>query len=139
LPHANRAPQPGCGSSARRRDTQHAQAETDPDGRQQLLSFIIIGAGPTGVELAGAIASLPKTELAMPYRSIHGRRARILLIEAGERDELATGVCWTHGHGAGLITRSPRLTRHANACQRTDVSLLWSYRPSVLISLDGAS
>jgi NADH dehydrogenase len=60
-----------------------AEAETDPHELQRLLSFIIIGAGPTGVELAGAIAELAKDELAMPYRSIHGQRARIVLVEAG--------------------------------------------------------
>ena len=60
-----------------------AEVETDPDERQRLLSFIIIGAGPTGVELAGAVAELAKSELAMPYRSIHGWHARIVLVEAG--------------------------------------------------------
>jgi NADH dehydrogenase len=64
---------------------ERAETETDPDERQRLLSFIIIGAGPTGVELAGAIAELAKVELAMPYRSIHGQRARIVLVEAGRQ------------------------------------------------------
>ena len=62
-----------------------AEAETNPDERQRLLSFVIIGAGSTGVELAGAIAELAKAELAMTYRSIHGQCARIVLVEAGEQ------------------------------------------------------
>ena len=60
-----------------------AEVETNPDERRRLLSFAVIGAGPTGVEMAGAIAELAKAELAMPYRSIHGQRARIVLVEAG--------------------------------------------------------
>lgn len=60
-----------------------AERETSADERRRLLSFAVIGAGPTGVEMAGAIAELAKTELAMPYRSIHGERPRIVLIEAG--------------------------------------------------------
>ena len=51
----------------------------------RLRSFIIIGAGPTGVELTGAIPKLAKRELAMPYRSIHGQHARLVLIEAGKQ------------------------------------------------------
>jgi NADH dehydrogenase FAD-containing subunit len=62
-----------------------AEAQPDPDERRRLLSFIVIGAGPTGVEMAGAIAELAKAELAMPYRSLHGQRARIVLVEAGKQ------------------------------------------------------
>jgi NADH dehydrogenase len=64
---------------------ERAEVEAGADERRRLLSFIIIGAGPTGVEMAGAIAELAKSELAMPYRSIHGQRARIVLIEAGQQ------------------------------------------------------
>jgi NADH dehydrogenase len=46
---------------------------------------VIVGAGPTEVELAGAIAELAKVALAMDFRSIDPREARVLLIEAGER------------------------------------------------------
>jgi NADH dehydrogenase len=63
------------------------QAETaaDPDERRRLLTFVLIGGGPTGVEMAGAIAELAKTELAMEFRSLYGAHARIVLIEAGPR------------------------------------------------------
>ena len=60
-----------------------AEAETNPDERRRLLSFIIIGAGSTGVEMAGAVAELAKAALAMAYRSLHGQCARIVLVEAG--------------------------------------------------------
>jgi NADH:ubiquinone reductase (H+-translocating) len=53
--------------------------------RQRQLTFVVVGGGPTGVELAGAIAELAKTALARDFRNIDPREARIVLIEAGER------------------------------------------------------
>ena len=53
--------------------------------RQRELTFVVVGGGPTGVELAGAIAELAKKALARDFRNIDPRQARILLIEAGER------------------------------------------------------
>jgi NADH dehydrogenase len=53
--------------------------------RQRELTFVVVGAGPTGVELAGAIAELAKKALARDFRNIDPRQARIILIEAGER------------------------------------------------------
>jgi NADH dehydrogenase len=64
---------------------ERAEAAEDPEERRRLLTFAIVGAGPTGVELAGAIAELAKVALAMDFRSIDPREARVLLIEAGER------------------------------------------------------
>lgn len=62
-----------------------AERETDPAIRQALLTFAVIGAGPTGVELAGIIAELAKQILWQEFRRIDTREARILLIEAGPR------------------------------------------------------
>ena len=64
---------------------ERAEATDDPDERRRLLTFAIVGAGPTGVELAGAIAELAKVALAMDFRSLDPRETRVLLIEAGER------------------------------------------------------
>jgi NADH:quinone reductase (non-electrogenic) len=64
---------------------EHAEAEEDPEERRRLLTFAVIGAGPTGVELAGAIAELAKVALAKEFRIIDPRDARIMLIEAGDR------------------------------------------------------
>jgi NADH dehydrogenase len=50
-----------------------------------LLTFVIIGAGPTGVELAGTIAELARTTLPRDFRTIDTRKARVVLIEAGPR------------------------------------------------------
>lgn len=62
-----------------------AEKETDAERRQELLTFVIVGGGPTGVELAGAIAELAHTVLASDFRNINPREARIILLEGGPR------------------------------------------------------
>jgi NADH dehydrogenase len=62
-------------------------AEMEPDAaqRERLLRFVIVGAGPTGVELAGTIAELARFTLAADFRRIDPRSAKIVLVEAGPR------------------------------------------------------
>jgi NADH dehydrogenase len=62
-----------------------AEREADPARRKALLTFAIIGAGPTGVELSGAIVELARTTLRDEFRSIRPEEARVVLIEAGPR------------------------------------------------------
>jgi len=62
-----------------------AEFETDPDERDRLLTFVVVGGGATGVEMAGAIAELTRKALAADFRSIDPTHARIVLIEAGPR------------------------------------------------------
>jgi NADH dehydrogenase FAD-containing subunit len=64
---------------------ERAETETDPAERERLLTFVVIGGGPTGVEMAGAIAELAKMALASDFRNIDPRYARIVLVEGGER------------------------------------------------------
>lgn len=64
---------------------EQAERETDPARRQLLLTFAIVGGGPTGVELAGTIADLAHDTLPREFRAIDTRRTRVLLIEAGPR------------------------------------------------------
>jgi NADH dehydrogenase len=64
---------------------EQAEQESDPDRRRALLTFVLVGGGPTGVELAGALAELARDSLAPDYRHIDTRTARILLLEAGPR------------------------------------------------------
>jgi NADH dehydrogenase len=64
---------------------ERAERETDPKRRAALLTFVIVGGGPTGVELAGAIAELAHQNLPREYRHIDTRQARVVLIEAGPR------------------------------------------------------
>jgi len=62
-----------------------AENETDEAERRRLMNFVIVGAGPTGVEMAGAIAELARTALAKDFRRIDPSAARVILIEAGPR------------------------------------------------------
>jgi len=64
---------------------EQAERETDPARRQALLTLAIVGGGPTGVELAGTIAELAHDTLRGEFRNIDTRRARVVLIEAGDR------------------------------------------------------
>src|SRR5689334_18426900 len=59
-----------------------AERETDPDVRRSWLTFVIVGAGPTGVELAGALAEIATDSLRHDFRSIHPEESRILLLDA---------------------------------------------------------
>lgn len=62
-----------------------AERETDPAKRAAFLTFVLIGAGPTGVEMAGAIVELARAALPGEFRTIHPEDAKVVLIEAGPR------------------------------------------------------
>ena len=62
---------------------ERAERETDPSRRAALLTFVVIGAGPTGVELAGTLADLARDTLPPDFRAIDTHMTRVLLIEAG--------------------------------------------------------
>lgn len=62
-----------------------AEMADDAAERKRLLTFVVVGAGPTGVELAGTIAELARWTLASDFRRIDSRSARVILLEAGPR------------------------------------------------------
>lgn len=62
-----------------------AETEKDPEKQKQWLTFVVVGGGPTGVELAGALGEMSRFTLARDFKSIDPSRARVLLIEAGAR------------------------------------------------------
>jgi NADH dehydrogenase len=64
---------------------ERAERESDPERCAALLTFVIVGAGPTGVEMAGTIADLARDTLPRDFRHIDTRHARVVLIEAGPR------------------------------------------------------
>jgi NADH dehydrogenase len=64
---------------------ENAEASQDHEARRRLLTFVVIGGGPTGVEMAGAIAELARVALRHDFRNIDPREARIVLVEAGPR------------------------------------------------------
>jgi len=64
---------------------EEAEKEEDVSRQRALLTFLVIGGGPTGVELAGAIGEMSRFTLARDFRRIDPKRARVILIEAGPR------------------------------------------------------
>jgi NADH dehydrogenase len=64
---------------------EHAEATDSHEARRRLLTFVVIGAGPTGVEMAGAIAELARVALRRDFRNIDPSEASIVLVEAGPR------------------------------------------------------
>jgi NADH:quinone reductase (non-electrogenic) len=102
-----------------------AEYETDPQRRAALLTFVIIGAGPTGVELAGTIAELARVTLPPDFRNIDTRTARVVLIEAGPRVLRASPKTSRHMRTARLNASASRLSsinRSPNAPRTTSSS-----------------
>lgn len=64
---------------------EHAEVADDEAVRRKLLTFVVVGGGPTGVEMAGAMAEVAKETLRADFRRIDPRASRIVLIEAGPR------------------------------------------------------
>ena len=62
-----------------------AEVEPDPERRRSWLTFVVVGAGPTGVEMAGQIAELARDALRRDFRAVDTRTARVLLVEAADR------------------------------------------------------
>ena len=64
---------------------ENAERESDPDIVRQWLCFVVVGGGPTGVELAGACAEIAHHSLTRDFRNFDTRMARVVLVEGGER------------------------------------------------------
>jgi NADH dehydrogenase len=64
---------------------ENAERETDPEKRRAFMTFVVIGAGPTGVEMAGALAEISRRTLARDFRRIDPKSARIILVEGVDR------------------------------------------------------
>jgi NADH dehydrogenase len=64
---------------------EEAEREADPARRKALLTFVIVGGGPTGVELAGAIGEMSRFTLARDFRNVDPKLTRVILVEAGPR------------------------------------------------------
>ncbi len=62
-----------------------AETETDPAVQEALMNFVVVGGGPTGVELAGAIADLSRTVLVHDFKRINPSKAKVILVESGPR------------------------------------------------------
>jgi NADH dehydrogenase len=82
---------------------ERAETEPDPAERRRLLNFVVVGGGPTGVEMAGAIAELAKRALAADFRSIDPRAARVILVEAAPRLLTPFDPALSEGARAALV------------------------------------
>ena len=99
-----------------------AEAEPDPHRRAAWLTFVVVGGGPTGVELAGQIAELARDTLPREFRSVDTRDSKILLVETADRV---------------LTTFPPRLSeRAARALERLGVNL---YLGRTVVGIDEES
>ncbi|MEM9159646.1 MAG: NAD(P)/FAD-dependent oxidoreductase [Verrucomicrobiota bacterium] len=62
-----------------------AEVETDPDARRAALTFVVVGGGPTGCELAGAMAEIARKTIPSDFRNIDTTTARIILVQGADR------------------------------------------------------
>ena len=90
---------------------ERAERETDEKERRRHLTFVAIGGGPTGVELAGAFAELRRFVLRKDFRSIHPEEARVILVEAGPRilpsfDEVLSKKAVAQLEQLGVVVRT---------------------------------
>jgi NADH dehydrogenase len=109
---------------------EQAELARDDAERRRLLTFVIVGGGPTGVEMAGAIAEVARQTLARDFRRIDPRTARIVLIEAGPR--LLAGFSEQHSSyardmltamGVDVMTSSPVLQCHERGVDLANYSI----------------
>jgi NADH dehydrogenase len=104
---------------------ERAEAESDKDEQRRLLNFVVVGGGPTGVEMAGAIAELAKRALASDFRSIDPRCARVILVEAGPRllAPFDPSLSLTAQHALEQLGVEVRLGANVTDCDCSGVSL----------------
>jgi NADH dehydrogenase len=104
---------------------ERAEIEPDATERRRLLNFVVVGGGPTGVEMAGAIAELAKRALASDFRSIDPRCARIFLVEAGPRllPAFASSLSDTARRSLEQLGVEVRLSVAVTDCDKNGVSI----------------
>jgi NADH:ubiquinone reductase (H+-translocating) len=90
---------------------ERAERTSDPQERDALLTFVIVGGGPTGVELSGAIAELAKYTISSDFRAIDPRKAKVILVEGGARvlaafDESLSAAAKEQLEELGVVVRT---------------------------------
>jgi NADH dehydrogenase len=109
---------------------ERAEQTADPQERSDTLTFIIVGAGPTGVEMAGSISELGRSMIASDFRNIRLEELKVILIEAGDRiltafpEKLAT-YAESYLKDIGVTVRLDLKVRdvHENAIDTSDGSI----------------
>lgn len=102
-----------------------AEAEQDEAERARLLTFVVIGGGPTGVEMAGAIAELAKRALKLDFRVIDPGSARIVLVEAGSRllPSFSPSLSEAARHSLEKLGAEIKLNSSVTACDAGGVTI----------------
>ncbi|CAN5212356.1 NAD(P)/FAD-dependent oxidoreductase [soil metagenome] len=100
-----------------------AERETDPIKRDAWMTFVIVGGGPTGVEMAGALGELAHGTLKGNFRNIDPRNARILLVEGSERLLSAYPESLSHSTVADLGELGVTVRTHARVVEITNESV----------------
>jgi NADH dehydrogenase len=104
---------------------ERAEGESDAAERARLLTFVVVGGGPTGVEMAGAIAELAKRALAKDFSNIDPRSARVILVEGGPRllSALHPSLSEKALQSLHKLGVEVRLQAMVTSCSREDVSV----------------
>jgi NADH dehydrogenase FAD-containing subunit len=114
---------------------EEAEQSSDPAARRRLLTFVVIGAGPTGVEMAGAIAELAHIALRRDFRVINPREARIVLVEAGPRvlASFPAALSKSAQHSLERLHVEVRLGTPVSHCDETGVTVGAEHLPAATI------
>jgi NADH dehydrogenase len=94
---------------------EEAELATDPAVREQLMTFAVVGGGPTGVEIAGALAVLARYALKREFSRIDTTRARVILVDAGDRVLPAFSGKLSAKAARGLAELGVTVREHARA------------------------
>jgi NADH dehydrogenase len=114
---------------------EEAEQSNDPGTRRRLLTFVVVGAGPTGVEMAGAIAELAHVGLRRDFRDINPNDARIVLVEAGPRVLAAFPPALSEAAQRSLerLRVEVRLGQPVSHCDETGVTIGAEHLPAATI------
>jgi len=107
-----------------------AEREADPERRRALLTFVVVGGGPTGVELAGALAEIARHTLVSEFRTMDPSEARVVLLEGGDR--------LLPSYTVGLSERASSALGRLGVTVRTSALVTDLSDGAVLVAEDGA-
>jgi NADH dehydrogenase len=104
---------------------ERAEAATDPASRRRWLNFVVVGGGPTGVEMAGAIMELARRALAADFRAIDPREARVTLVQSAPRilPSFAPGLSRAAHRRLEVMGVDIRLSSRVTGCDALGVSI----------------
>ena len=114
---------------------ENAESAETQEARKRFLTFVVIGGGPTGVEMAGAIAELAHVALRHDFRTIDPREARVMLVEAGARVLAAFPAALSNAAQTALqrLHVEVRLGAPVSNCDESGVTIGGEHLPAATI------